>query len=162
MHKMTSSKEENGEEMMTVLYNTRYGGWNPSQEAIDLYDKYNLEINPHYKPSRGIYGISRYGPVAFRVWEELGDRFDARLTGVQISKTAVEKIPIKYRNHIYIDEYDGKETVGIDYLKYKADTLISRIQQVIDDKEQADSDKIREVRRLILDTQQSPYDADVK
>ena len=98
------------EEEIEVLLNDCYGGWRISNKAIELYK---------LRRTKDSYNRRRSDPIFVEIYKELGDEFD----GGKGSKTGIEKIPKKYENHYIITEYDGLESIEIDYTKYELDHL---------------------------------------
>lgn len=101
------------EPTIPVLFNTCYGGWHLSERALVLY----RERQPSYSEDAR-FSMCRHDPILVQIFNELGREFDAAF-----SKTEVWNIPAKYINHYRIKEYDGMESVSIDYSKYTLDTL---------------------------------------
>jgi hypothetical protein len=132
---MVSQETENEE--IEVLYNNCYGGWGVSNKAKDLYKlrKMNNSIND--------YLSKRSDPILIQIYHELGDEFDQKY-----SKTAIEKIPKKYEKYYFISEYDGLETVEIDYTKYKLDNLYSKIKIILQHNYDNNT-KINEIEQFI-------------
>lgn len=54
----------------------------------------------------------RNDPILIQIYKELGNDFDG-----MCSKSRIEKILKKYEYFYYIEEYDGKESIKIDYNK---------------------------------------------
>lgn len=107
---------------MKVVYNTCYGGFGLSEEAMRLYaNKVNGELVEsesygrlkffHIKVNEEeIYSddIKRHDPILVEVVEELGSE---RASGF-CAKLAIREIS---GNTYLIDDYDGKETVETPY-----------------------------------------------
>lgn len=118
-----NTEGNNTEENVEVLYNKKYGGFGTSEKANELYKKYVLEKNPQaeFDPFEFTF-ISRTDPVWLRVFHELGEEFNGPYC---YAKTAV--IPKQFRHHYTIDEYDGKESIRLNYQGY----IIDQIKQII-------------------------------
>jgi hypothetical protein len=109
-----------------VLFNATYGGFQISREAIsrylDLKSKNGVDmsgVNPKFLAK----DVDRTDEIMVSVVKELGDKANCRF-----SKIEIEYIPEKYKNHVSIGEYDGYETVRIDFTSYKLD----RIRKILD------------------------------
>ena len=103
--------QETDNEEIEVLYNGCYGGWGISDKAKELYTSRQIKNDTYYLRRRS-------NTILVQIYKELGNEFDDKY-----SKTKIEKIPKKFENYYYITEYDGLETVEIDYTKYELDNL---------------------------------------
>jgi hypothetical protein len=124
------------EEEIEVLINDCYGGWRISNKAIELYTLRKSEK----------YLSKRSDPILIQIYKELGDEFDEG----KYSKTGIEKIPKKYENHYYISEYDGLETVEIDYTKYELDNLKKKLKEIIENISIDNDEKINQFKKIIF------------
>jgi len=127
------------EEEIEILYNNRYGGWKISEKAIELYklrsdNSTEIEFNYYY---------DRNNTILIQIYKELGNDFDNKY-----SSTKIKKIPKKYENYYFIDEYDGKEYVKIDYTKYKLDNIYNKIKEILQSNNN-DNTKINEIELFI-------------
>ena len=104
------------EEEIEILINICFGGWTMSKKAIGLYKLRN--------PENVFKDFSRHDPILVQIYKELGNEFDDRY-----SKTIIIKILKKYENYYDIDEYDGRESVKINYTKYKLDNIYNEIKK---------------------------------
>ena len=116
------SDNSNDEPITEILVNECYGGFGVSNKAIDLYNKYKLEINPDFNPIKHYECLEsikdRSDPILIKVFDELGNEFNDKY-----SKAGKVSIKQKYIKHCCIREYDGKEYIDINYFKYKTDKL---------------------------------------
>jgi hypothetical protein len=128
------------EEEIEVLLNDCYGGWQISSKARELYKLRKTTDNSHN------YLGKRSDPIFIQIYKELGDEFDGG-TG---SKTGIEKIPKKYERHYYITEYDGLETVEIDYTKYELDNLKKNIKEILENNSIDNDEKINLFKQMII------------
>jgi hypothetical protein len=119
---------EENEEFIEVLYNYCYGGFNPSEKAKELYIEKMLEIdkdfnNEHFNMSF----VDRDDQILIEIFHQLGvEKFSGTY-----SRVKSQKIPKKFKDCFDISEYDGKESVNINYIKYKLD----RIRDILKNKE---------------------------
>jgi len=112
--------DERNEEKMEIMVNSCYGGWHPSDKAIELYHSRVRETYPDFiKVESFIFYFNRsyrHDPILVQIFKELGDEFDD-----VCSKTRLVIISKKYEKFYSIsedEEADGIETVGIDILSY--------------------------------------------
>ena len=101
-----------------ILYNVCYGGFSPSDKAVELYNLRKLEIDPSYQCILSCVLIDRDDPILVKIYHELGRNFD-----VNYSNTNVFLLDKKYKNYYVINEYDGMEMVSIDINRYKLDNV---------------------------------------
>ena len=137
---MISQEVDNNEEEIEVLYNDCYGGWQISNKANKLYT-----LRRTTKDSNN-YLRRRSDPILVQIYKELGDDFD----GGKYSKTAIEKIPKKYEKYYIISEYDGLETVEIDYTKYELDNLKQNIKEILENNSINNDEKINQFNKMII------------
>jgi hypothetical protein len=134
---MISPEEEEEEEEIEVLFNDCYGGWQISNKANKLYTLRKTEDSNYYIRRRS-------DPILVQIYKELGDEFD----GGKYSKTGIEKIPKKYENHYIISEYDGLESVEIDYTKYELDNLKQKIKEILENNSMDNDEKINQFNNI--------------
>ena len=128
---------ENVEEEIEVLLNDCYGGWSMSKKANKLYTLRKTENSRKYLRKRS-------DPILIQIYKELGDEFD----GGKHSKTSIEKIPKKYEKYYIISEYDGLETVEIDYTLYELDQLKQKIKEILENNSMDNDEKINQFIKL--------------
>ena len=129
------SEEE--EEEIEVLFNDCYGGWQISNKANKLYELRKTEKSENYIRKRS-------DPILVQIYKELGDEFD----GGKHSKTEIEKIPKKYEKYYIISEYDGLETVEIDYTLYELDHLKQKIKEILENNHMDNDEKINQFTNM--------------
>lgn len=110
-------RQEAPEAFFGVMYNACYGGFTLSKKAMAHYRALKgmapsapLDFDEHEPP--------RHDPDLVRTVAYLG-----REAGGEYSEIQIERLPIRYRDYYYIDEYDGSETVCVDYKQYKLDRI---------------------------------------
>ena len=127
------------------MYNGSYGGYGFSKEAIRLYnERKSAESSPPYPYTYGGHSISRTDPVMVQIVRELGDKANSFY-----SRIVLEEIPARYANHYSITEYDGNETVQIEYDKYAVD----RIREIMHNSDLLISDKTTQVHEILREHQ---------
>ena len=62
----------------------------------------------------------------------------------------IQKIPKKYENYYYIDEYDGLESVQIDYSNYELDNLKKNIKEILGNNSIDIDEKINEIKKIVI------------
>ncbi len=113
------------EELIEVLYNICYGGWGISEKAVELYNLRNGNNNPITTLDSG--DLCRHDPILIQIYKELGVEFNDVYAKIQI-----KKIPKIYENYYYIREYDGAESVNIDYTNYnKLNAVCNKIKEIL-------------------------------
>ena len=130
--------QENNNEEIEVLYNRCYGGWGMSDKAKELYTLRKTKDSTDYLRTRS-------NPTLIQIYNELGADFDSKY-----SKTKTEKIPKKYENYYYITEYDGLETVEIDYSKYELDYLKKNIKSILENNTLDNDEKVNQLKKMII------------
>ena len=128
---------DNNEEEIEVLLNDCYGGWRVSNKARKLYELRRTKDSNYYISKRS-------DPIFVQIYKELGDEFDAG----EYSKTGIEKIPKKYENHYIITEYDGLESIEIDYVKYELDHLKKNIKEILENNSIDNDEKINQLKNM--------------
>lgn len=112
---------ESNDERIEIMVNSCYGGWHPSDKAIELYHSRVRKTNPDFIPVESFsfcFNRSyRHDPILVQIFKELGNEFDE-----VFSKTRLVSILKKYEKFYSItegEEADGIETVGIDIMSYR-------------------------------------------
>ena len=92
------------------MYNACYGGFSFSQSAAEEYSK-RTGANGHTT-------VDRTDPVMIDICKMMGSNADGLFSSIKIAY-----IPYQYKEHFLIAEYDGYETVNIDYNGYTLDKI---------------------------------------
>lgn len=140
-----NENENEKEEMLEVLYCSCYGGWGISKKARELYKNKMNELNSSTNNIRYSF-YERHDPLLVSIFKELGKEFDDKY-----SHSDVKLIPKKYEKYYDIEEYDGLETVTIDYYRYNADNFVNGIKKILKS-EMNNDEKIKEIECLVLNT----------
>ena len=128
------------EDVIEVLYNGCYGGWEISEKAMELYKLRNTNYD---SIKLEIYDFCRTDPILIQIYHELGDEMNTDCSYIKM-----EKIQKKYEKYYYITEYDGSECVKIDYSKYKFDTIYNKIKEILQNTSNNNT-KINEIEEFI-------------
>jgi len=142
---MVEENEKEDGEMLEVLYCSCYGGWGISKKARELYRNKMNELNPSTNNIRYSF-YERHDPLLVSIFKELGKEFDDKY-----SRSDIKLIPKKYEKYYDIQEYDGLETVAIDYYRYNADNFMNGIKKILKS-EMNNDEKIKEIESLVLNT----------
>jgi hypothetical protein len=134
-------KEE--EETIDILFSKcSGGGYHPSKKAVELFNERKKQINPDFIPIvPGLSFLTRHDPVLVQIFREIGVEFNGKYCSMEI-----ETIPKKYENFYYVREYDGEESIHIDYDKYKLES----INNIITNCGMCDEDKIKLITHIFL------------
>jgi hypothetical protein len=138
---MISQEIKEKEEEIEVLFNNCYGGWTMSDKAKKIYKLRKIENTDNNYLTR-----KRSDPILIQIYKELGNDFDKG----NYSKTKIEIIPKKYENYYFVSEYDGLETVEIDYTKYELDYLKKKIKEILENNSIHNDDKINQLKKIII------------
>jgi hypothetical protein len=124
-----------------VVYNSVFGGFGMSKEGLAKYNRLTSKDVKHAQ------AISPDDPILIHLVETMGDAMDT-----EYSRLKIKEFPIKYKSFLKWTEYDGRETVRIDYERY----LISTVQSVIDDLSTSSDEKIARIRELYQEYDSMP------
>ncbi len=94
-----------------VLFNRCYGGFSFSKQAMREYFEKTGLVHEEHNQGRD---ISRTDPVMIEIVKRLGKEASGTHANIDI-----HHVPKKYKDFFFISEYDGYESVGILYYKYK-------------------------------------------
>ena len=150
------------EENITVLINVCYGDWTPSELAMELYNNRRAELCAkvpalQYVPVKYTYQIARHDQIMVDVWRELGDEFDKESKDCngcmqRISDTHGVEINKKYADCYVISEYDGNESLTINYDKYYRNC----VTQILANEALTDAAKIAAIRDICANNLADP------
>ena len=116
------------EDLIPVLYNTCFGGFHLSKEAIRIYGERSGATN------LSSFNLPRTDSVLAEVVKELGDAANGMCSSI---KTLY--VPRQYKNFVSISEYDGLESVSVDFARYKLQRIVEAIKEEGVTKEQLTS-----------------------
>jgi hypothetical protein len=127
------------DDTFSVLYNNQYGGFGYSDEALKEYNKrvpagmakikvgtgqgifsQALLGNSEVAGEKHAHEIDRGDPLMVQVCKDLGDEANKKH-----AKIAIAQVPRKFEKHYFIGEYDGLESVQINFKGYQLDTIKS-------------------------------------
>ena len=101
-----------------VVYNNRYGGFGMAKNGLEEYNRRTLQ-NLTYADV-----IDRSDPILIEIVETMGKNVND-----EHSRLAIKEFPMKYKSFLTWSDYDGNESVDIDYDKY----LIHHVREVKDE-----------------------------
>ena len=105
---------------MKILINGCYGGFGISDEAKAEYKRRTGEKLPYCDDNR-------YNPILIQIREEFGrTQFSGHCASI-----CIETIDEIYKDYHTINEYDGIESIEIDYAGYERDNLIYKIKMIL-------------------------------
>ena len=100
-----------------------------SEKAAELYTKY-VNDGKTYSTSTIEFSVSRCDPILIRVFHEIGtENFSGKYARVKAGY-----IYKKYENYYDITDYDGKESVYINYEKMNADLnkkILDNVREIL-------------------------------
>ena len=134
------SQETDNEEIEILYISGGYGGWKISDKAMELY-KLRTANNNNFD----IYLQDRNDTILIKIYKELGNTFNDKNYG----KTSIKKIPKKYEEYYYISEYEGLESVEINYTQYELDNLKKNIKKILENNNFDINEKINQFKNLI-------------
>ena len=116
-----------------VVYNSIFGGFGLSKEGLAEYNRLTSNNVQHAE------AIESDDPVLIHLVETMGDAMNT-----ECSRLKIKEFPMKYKGFLKWTDYDGRETVQIDYERY----LLSAIHSAIDDSSISSDEKITRIREL--------------
>jgi hypothetical protein len=126
------------EDRTCVLICKKSGGWGLSKEALERYGCDESSGND----------ACRHDPKLVDLWKKMGTAFDGRHNWTQ-----PRYLLSKYIDYYKINEYDGLETISINYEEYQID----RIQDMLDSENlKTDTSKMAAIRYILA----SPVESD--
>ena len=131
-------------EMIEVLYHSSYGGYSVSKQACELYNQRQC-MGTTLTEHQINYEVKRHDPVLIQIYRELGSKF-SRNGNKNISIMEIDK---KYTDFYTISEYDGLESVEINYDKWELFDLKNKIRNIIK-MDSSNDDKIAKLMNLNL------------
>jgi len=121
-----------------VMYNACHGGFSFSQAAIDEYNRRKdpstpvLDVHTHC--------VDRSDPLMIDICSEMGYDANGLYANIQ-----VDYIPLQYKDHFIITEYDGYESVNIDYNGY----MLDQIKNVLNNESATNDHKIEILLEIV-------------
>ena len=118
--------------MYRVVYNDRHGGFDLSEEGMAEYNHRTAQLT---YPE----GIARDDPVLLHMVETM----DPSVINSKNSRLTIKEFPIVFREFLEWREYDGKESVRVDYHKY----IVHNVKSVLEADVSAE-EKIKRISQL--------------
>jgi hypothetical protein len=116
-----------------VVYNSVFGGFGLSKEGLEEYNRLTSKNVIHAE------AIESDDPILIHLVETMGD-----VIHTKCSRLKIKEFPMKYKGFLKWADYDGRETVRIDYEQY----LISSIKDVKNDPSTSYNEKITRIHEL--------------
>lgn len=114
-----------------VVYNSVFGGFGMSKKGLEEYNRLTSKNVIHAE------AIASDDPILIHLVETMGDAIHTEYSNLKI-----KEFPMKYKGFLKWADYDGRETVRIDYEQY----LISNIRDVKDDTNLSCDEKIERIQ----------------
>ena len=106
------------ESTFKVVYNNKYGGFGMAKNGLEEYNRRTLQRLTHSDI------IDRSDPILIELIETMGKEVNDKN-----SRLAIKEFPMKYKSFLKWSDYDGNESVDIDYDKY----LIHHVRKIKDE-----------------------------
>lgn len=116
-----------------VIYNNKYGGFDISPEGLA---EYNKRTGKDVKYAEAIHSED---PVLISLVKEMGDKINTKN-----SKLCIATFPKEFHDFLVWDEYDGKESVRVDYPKY----IVYHVKKICDNRDVPEEQKIKQIQIL--------------
>ena len=127
-----------------VLYNQCYGGFSFSTAAVKLYNELGAASGaPSLSSESMARDISRTDRVMAAVVDQLGTAANGLCAEI-----GVAWVDERFEDYVEISEYDGSESVVIDFMGYK----LRQIQNVVECDEQ-DEYKIAKIKDILAEAE---------
>lgn len=139
-------EERKAVETVDIMYNIGFGGFVLSEDAVRLYCEAK---GMDYATEGGklTWNVSRTDPVMVQIVRKLD-----LAAGGKHSKVGIRTIAETFKNYYTIDEYDGAESVVIDYKGYKLDMIKAALDEdpcVFDSAETAPRLVVAKIREIL-------------
>jgi hypothetical protein len=108
-----------------------FGGFGMSKKGLEEYNRLTSKNVIHAE------AIASDDPILIHLVETMGDAIHTEYSNLKI-----KEFPMKYKGFLKWADYDGRETVSIDYEQY----LISNIRDVKDDTNLSCDEKIERIQ----------------
>ena len=146
---MSTFTDKNDKEYIEVLYNECYGGFGISKEALALYNKKLLERNSTAEIKKDCYFFNRTDPILLEVYHEMDGGSSNQGEGFNrsSSKIIIDKIQKIYKDYYVISEYDGQETVNVDYNRFE----LKEIKRIANDENLSFEERIKQIQEFKVD-----------
>jgi len=149
--------EQQAVETIDIMYNTDYGGFILSEDAVRMYCEAK-GLDYAKEGLRLTWNVSRTDPVMVQIVKNLD-----LAAGKKHSKVGIWTISEKFQNYYSMDEYDGAESVVIDFKGYKLDQIRAALEEIphVFDSAEPDQryivDKIREAVEMEENDEHEEY-----
>lgn len=123
-----------------VVYNACHGGFGMSKEGLDAYHQLSSEHVTHAEC------IERDDPILIHLVETM-----VHTIHDENSRLKIKEFPMKYKSFLQWHDYDGLESIAVDYDEY----LIYHIQHVIHTQLSSD-EKVARIQELYTEYDSRP------
>lgn len=132
------------DDFIEIMYNAKYGGFNYSPQAMQMYCEKTGKEYKDYQYSECL-GIERTDKVMIEIVKELGMEANGPYANIQIAR-----IPRQFEKHICYGEYDGYESVGVNYEAYR----LQSIRDIVNDGDGEKIERIRNVLEMVFENEE--------
>ena len=118
--------EHNKDEYIEILYNASFGGeYTISDEAQQLYIEHHIDFR---HPDHDFFDDfeDRQNVLLIQIYHQLESKFSGKSSHIK-----VKRIPKIYENHFHIHEYNGFESIIINYSQYEVNLLLRNFKHII-------------------------------
>lgn len=123
---------------VAVLYNATFGGFGFSEKAEKLFcAAKGIEWTKYFNFENH---ATRTDPVMVKIVQDLGTESNNQFSAIRL-----KSISKQYENYYYIAEYDGYESVCIDYKKHRLD----QVQTALGSETLSTEDIVRNIREIL-------------
>lgn len=116
-----------------VIYNNKHGGFDISPEGLA---EYNKRTGKDVKYADAIHNED---PILISLVKEMGDKINTKN-----SKLCIATFPKEFHDFLSWYEYDGKESVRVDYQKY----IVYHVKKICDSQTISEEEKIKQIQTL--------------
>jgi hypothetical protein len=104
--------------MIKIVYNDEHGGFKLNEYGLELFERNKKHTGQNF------WDLD----ARMDVLVHLVERYGQDIAG-QNSHLAIAQFPIEYKDCLQLYEYDGQETIVIDYNKYTLDRIKSIVHE---------------------------------
>lgn len=138
------------EPMIEYLYNSEYGQFSISNEAMEEYNR-RISINTENKNKYTCldvlypdtkFDVGRKDPILIEMFKDANWNTNGKINGKH-AKIALKQIPKRFSGFIHISEQDGKEEVEVDEYEYNHTMLTNHLTTILYDTNLTSDEKIK-------------------
>lgn len=123
--------------MYVFLYCGSFGGFRVEGDALAEYNKRALATGKEAKTN---LQIERDDPILIEIFEQMGEKMNNKYCVFKMAQ-----VPFHLKSYVRISEYDGRETVRVDWNHYQRDKVLS----ILEDANMDDHDKCKQSKQVL-------------